>query len=151
MEYYFAYGSLMDLHFMKSLGVRYENPQSGKLFGYDFQVNVMDSFNRNYGYANVTLNNETHVEGILVEIPKIDLALLDAYEGYPELYSRRKLNIQCSGENKKLESWVYLGNLNCISKRNLKLSIIQKERIKEGFEFLSEGYQKKLLNLMSEE
>ena len=93
MVYYFAYGSLMDVKFVKELGVRYKNPCCGQLTGFVLRINVQDAMNPNFGYANIEPSENNTVEGVLFEIPKEDLILLDSYEGYPELYSRKQINV----------------------------------------------------------
>ncbi len=148
MVYYFAYGSLMDVQFVGELGVRYENPCSGQLIGFDLYINVQDTTNSNFGYANIEPRENNTVEGVLFEIPEEDLILLDSYEGYPELYSRRQINVFSSKSKTHLKAWVYEGNLNFVVNRNLELSNTQKDRIRNGFVFLTVDYQKKLAKLM---
>ena len=148
MVYYFAYGSLMDVKFVKELGVRYKNPCCGQLTGFDLRINVQDAMNPNFGYANIEPSENNTVEGVLFEIPKEDLILLDSYEGYPEIYSRKQINVFSSKSKTHLKAWVYEGNSNFAVNRNLKLSSIQKERISNGFAFLTIEYQKKLAKLM---
>ena len=138
----------MDLNFVKELGVYYKKPCSGKLIGYEVQINVQDSIQPDYGYANVILNSNSAVEGVLLEISDEHLFLLDSYEGYPELYSRCKLEIHSLNNKKNYKAWVYSGNSNYVVNRNLKLTSIQKQRIQSGFPFLSIEYQKKLLKIM---
>ena len=138
----------MDLNFVKELGVYYKKPCSGKLIGYEVQINVQDSIQPDYGYANVVPNPNSTVEGVLLEISDEHLFLLDSYEGYPELYSRFELEIHCTNNKKKYKAWVYSGNSNYVVDRNLKLTRTQKQRIQSGFPFLSIEYQKKILKIM---
>ena len=148
MIQFFAYGSLIDLDFVTALGVRYEEPCSGKLIDFDFQINVMNNSDTEFGYANIIKKKNCFVEGVLMKIPETDFFLLDSYEGYPGLYSRSKLKIILTENDKTSTAWVYIGEPSCIVNQNLKLSKIQKVRINNGFPFLSTGYQNKLLNLM---
>ena len=148
MAYYFAYGSLMDLNFVKKLAVHYKKECSAKLIGYEVQINVQDSIKPDYGYANVIPNPNSTVEGVLLEISDEHLLLLDSYEGYPELYSRFELEIHCTNNKKKYKAWVYSGNSNYVVDRNLKLTRTQKQRIQSGFPFLSIEYQKKILKII---
>ena len=138
----------MDLNFVKELGVYYKKPCSGKLIGYEVQINVQDSIKPDYGYANVIPNPNSTVEGVLLEISDEHLLLLDSYEGYPELYSRFELEIHCTNNKKKYKAWVYSGNSNYVVDRNLKLTRTQKQRIQSGFPFLSIEYQKKILKII---
>lgn len=144
MILYFAYGSLMDLHFIQELGVTLSNPKSAVIKGFEFETSVKNELNPSYGYANIRLNKHEEVEGILLEINEHDLSILDEYEGYPELYSREKLSINITHSNELVLAWVYLGSLNYTVSKNLLLSDIQKDRIKKGFPFLSKRYQRKL-------
>ena len=138
----------MDLNFVKELGVYYKTACSGKLIGYEIQINVQDSIKPDYGYANVISNPNSTVEGVLLEISDEHLFLLDSYEGYPELYSRYELEIHCLNNKKNYKAWVYSGNSNYVVNRNLKLTSIQKQRIQNGFPFLSIEYQNKILRIM---
>lgn len=140
---YFAYGSLMDIEFVKDLGVNFKNPRKGILTDFKFAVNVEDDLIPENGYANVIPFEAGIVEGVLMEINPEDLSLLDVYEGYPSLYSRRKLTIY---DNKKLiDAWVYIGTVDSSVNKSLKLTNIQIERITNGFKFLSVPYQTQLV------
>ena len=138
----------MDVKFVGELGVSYKNPCSGQLIGFDLYINVQDTTNPNFGYANIKPSENNTVEGVLFEIPEEDLILLDSYEGYPELYSRRQINVFSLKSKTHLNAWVYEANLNFVVNRNLELSNIQKDRIHNGFVFLTLEYQKKLAKLM---
>tara|TARA_Y100000589_G_scaffold193120_1_gene182797 strand:- start:8961 stop:9410 length:450 start_codon:yes stop_codon:yes gene_type:complete len=144
MVYYFAYGSLMDVLFVRDLGVHFKNPCSGQLNGFELNVNVKDSTNPNLGYANIVPDKKQKVEGVLFEITEEDLILLDSYEGYPELYSRKQINVFSLKTKTYFKAWVYIGNMNFVVNRNLKLGKFQRDRIKNGFKFLSIEYQRKL-------
>ena len=138
----------MDLSFVKNLGVYFKKPCSGKLVGFNFQINVLDLTNIAYGYANVVPCESAEVEGVLMEIHEKDLFTLDLYEGYPELYSRNKLDIICSENKRTICAWVYTGKSKYVVEQNLKLDNIQKKRINNGFNFLSNQYQNHLLKFM---
>tara|TARA_Y100000589_G_scaffold207392_1_gene195586 strand:+ start:325 stop:774 length:450 start_codon:yes stop_codon:yes gene_type:complete len=148
MTYFFAYGSLMDLDFVTSLGVQYKSACSGVLMGYEFKINVQDKSNPRFGYANIVKNINTSVEGVLMEITQMEFPLLDSYEGYPQMYSRSKMQIISKNMNKIHTAWVYTGNLNFIIARNLCLTPFQKKRINNGFRFLSKEYQINLLRII---
>ena len=94
------------------------------------------------------LRHLVEVEGVLMEIHEKDLFILDSYEGYPELYSRSKLDIFCADNKSTISAWVYTGNSDYVVERNLNLENIQKERIHNGFKFLSLQYQNNLLKFM---
>jgi gamma-glutamylcyclotransferase (GGCT)/AIG2-like uncharacterized protein YtfP len=138
----------MDLDFVASLGVHFKSAFSGILFEHDFEINVKDESNSNFGYANIVPSRNSHVEGVLMEITEMDFLLLDSYEGYPELYSRSKIEITNTKNNKIFRAWVYKGNSNYLVNRNLQLTSIQKKRIQGGFTFLSVEYQNRLLKII---
>ena len=77
-----------------------------------------------------------------MQIPNNSLSFLDSYEGYPFLYRREKLEVYLSSTNNKILAWAYIGELNSLTNENLLLSKVQKERIKNGFKFLSIEYKK---------
>lgn len=146
--YYFAYGSLMDLDFVNDLGVQYYTAEKGILKDFQFQISVQDGEDSNYGYANVVQQENKKVEGVLMLIDKKQIQYLDHYEGYPELYTRKKLTIKSpSADN--IEAWVYLGVPSHCVKDNLNLTNVQKQRIRNGFSFLSESYIEELENIIS--
>lgn len=141
MTFYFAYGSLMDLNFVKDLGVNYQKAQSGIIKNYQFKTNIRDSINSEYGYANIVQKENYLVEGVIMQIPNNSLSFLDSYEGYPFLYRREKLEVYLSSTKNKILAWAYIGELNSSTNKNLLLSKVQKERIKNGFKFLSIEYK----------
>ena len=148
MIYFFAYGSLMDLDFVSSLGVHFKSAFSGTLFEHEFKINVKDESNPNFGYANIVPCRNSLVEGVLMEITEMDFLLLDSYEGYPQLYSRSKIEILNTKKNKIFKAWVYKGNSDYLGNRNLLLTSIQKKRIQRGFNFLSVEYQNRLSKMI---
>ena len=91
MTFYFAYGSLMDLNFVKDLGVNYQKAQSGIIKNFQFKTNIRDNINPEYGYANIVQKENYLVEGVIMQIPNNSLSFLDSYEGYPFLYRREKI------------------------------------------------------------
>lgn len=138
----------MDLSFVKELGVEYKDAQLGILNDFEFQTSVQDDSNPAYGFANVVASKNNNVQGILMSVSEDQLPLLDSYEGYPYLYSRKQLSIFSPFSNETVIAWVYLGAKSYVVKHNLKLSEIQKYRIKNGFDFLNLKYQKALLKFL---
>ncbi len=138
----------MDLDFVANLGVHCKSAYPGILMGYEFKINVQDESNPNLGYANIVKNKNSLVEGVLMGINEIEFLLLDSYEGYPDLYSRSKMEIISPKMNKTYTAWVYTGNSCYVVNRNLLLTGVQKKRINNGFPYLSLKYQNKLLGMM---
>lgn len=149
MTYYFAYGSLMDLDFMRALGVYPEKAQSGILKNHQFITNIHDEMNLGYGYANIIKKENYTVEGVLMQIRSESLSYLDAYEGYPLLYRRDQLEVYLKESPTKIVAWVYIGLSNHASTKNLLLSDSQKQKISNGFRFLSKPYQRYLSNFLN--
>ncbi len=150
MVWYFAYGSLMDLNFVKSLGVDFHNAQRGILEGFRFEISVKDDIDPNFGYANIVLDNSSQVEGVLMQIPQGQIHLLDQYEGYPSLYSRQ-INTVLNSINKPVNAWVYIGTPEFSTHQNLKLTEEQIQRIQNGFDFLSTEYQKHIDSIINQD
>lgn len=133
----------MDLKFVKELGVDFLNPQSATLNNFCFQTNVKDDLNPTLGYPNIVPIDGAKVEGVLMKVPKEQLHLLDTYEGYPELYQRQKVSVWDKNQ-KSIEAFAYIGSPIYSTQKDLKLSSPIKERIRNGFVFLSNQYKAKL-------
>jgi len=102
MVYYFAYGSNMDLNQMKDRCPRnHKFLDVGELEGWEFFINQR-------GVANIIMDENSNVYGLLFEITKRCLNCLDMHENYPELYGRSELSIKFG--DKKVDTWVYIDN-----------------------------------------
>ena len=89
----------------------------GNLNGYEWLIN-------NRGYANIVRRSESNVYGILFNLTPNGLHRLDLYEGYPALYTRRRLPVNYKDQT--LKPWVYI-DINNISKgspKNLYLELV---------------------------
>jgi len=150
MVWYFAYGSLMDLNFVKSLGVEFHNAQRGILEGFRFEISVKDDIDSNFGYANIVFDNSSKVEGVLMQITQGQIHFLDQYEGYPSLYNRQR-NTVLNSINKPVQAWVYIGTPEFSTHQNLKLTEEQIQRIQNGFDFLSPEYQKHIGSIINQD
>ncbi len=90
--YYFAYGSNMSQSQMKN-----RCPDS-KLFGKGFLKNYKLDFLEfsprwNGGCADVIPEDNSEVWGLIYEVSKNDIILLDGFEGHPNFYIRKTLPI----------------------------------------------------------
>ena len=150
MVWYFAYGSLMDLNFVKSLGVDFYNAQRGILEGFRFETSVKDDIDPNFGYANIVFDDTSQVEGVLMQIPQDQIHFLDQYEGYPSLYNRQ-INTVLNSINEPVQAWVYIGTPEFTNSQNLKLTKEQIQRIQNGFDFLSPEYQKHIGSIINQD
>ena len=99
-ELYFAYGSNMDLRQMNTrVPNHYQVIVAGNLDSYEWFIN-------NRGYANIARKQDTNVYGVLFNISRTGLHNLDRYEGYPNLYIRRRLAVNYADQI--LKPWVYI-------------------------------------------
>lgn len=48
------------------------------------------------------------VAGELYEVDEDALAVLDAFEGCPDLYARERIRLVCEGEGEETEAWTYV-------------------------------------------
>lgn len=91
---YFAYGSNLDPTQMRRRcpGARAVGPAvlDGYRIGFAGQSQLWDGG----GVATLLRDPGEWVEGILYELPKIDLEILDRYEGHPVAYRRRLLLVE---------------------------------------------------------
>lgn len=90
---YFAYGSNMNPERMRERNIYFSSRNHATLKGFRLEFNKVASRNSEEGYANIVLDKDGTVEGILYDITNSDLIKLDRYEGYPDHYNRVKVNI----------------------------------------------------------
>lgn len=93
--YFFAYGMLTDGDIMPVTGV--EDYGAAKLNGYELEL---------FLYANLIPNPASTALGVLYDINNEVLAQLDLMEGYPILYTRKQMTVECQGH--EIGAWVYL-------------------------------------------
>lgn len=145
---YFAYGSLMDLNFVKELGVRFKNDRRGVLHNYTWSITVKDVEQKDFGYANIQPKINHKVEGVLMEVHIDDVDLLDTYEGFPELYKKIDATI-VSSDMETVTTMVYVGVAEYINAEDLLLNDFQKSKIKNGLSLLSPDYVETIKNKMA--
>jgi hypothetical protein len=104
MSIYFAYGSNMDpLHMSKRVpGAEVIGP--GRLEGFRLAFNVY-STEWEGGAANLELDEDAHVWGVLWEVPDEQLAGLDAYQGHPTFFRRE--DVSAVGAAGPVIAWTY--------------------------------------------
>jgi gamma-glutamylcyclotransferase (GGCT)/AIG2-like uncharacterized protein YtfP len=96
VPYYFAYGSNMNPEKMLERGVPFRWKKTAVLEGFKLEFNKLcHHYRGNYGCANIEPAEEKVVEVVLylLENPYEGLINLDYFEGYPEHYTRRVLNV----------------------------------------------------------
>lgn len=103
MELYFAYGSNMDLEQMKARCPRsHKFLGVGELYDWEFFINSR-------GVANIIMNGDSEVYGLLFKITERCLNCLDMHEGYPRIYGRLELPVKF-GNEEEVNAWVYIDN-----------------------------------------
>jgi gamma-glutamylcyclotransferase (GGCT)/AIG2-like uncharacterized protein YtfP len=90
--YYFAYGSNMNHEQMSKRCPSSKYIKRGYLQGYKFVYDGYSSM-RGGAVANVVKSNSGIVWGGIFEISEDNLSALDRYEGYPNNYDRKEVNI----------------------------------------------------------
>lgn len=141
---YFAYGSNMDMNRLSGRGILPITRHKGVLKGWKLKFNKKAS-KGDWSFANIEPSEEDVVEGLVFNINRSDLKLLDKFEGAPRHYRREILIVK-----------TYLEDVKCIT------YIAQPEHVVEGLlptkeymeflingaKMLSEEYQEKLLNIL---
>lgn len=143
LNLYFAYGSNMSLRQMKERAGKDYSPVRGILKGYALVFNKVNIAISGAGFANVEPKENSQVEGLVYELNKEELEIIDKYEGVKSgHYYRAELNIEFqSGETKKCA--VYLACPGKI-RNGLKPSRKYLETILEAKDYLSPEYFQKL-------
>lgn len=86
--YYFAYGSNMSLEHMRRLcGWHCRLLGRALLDGYEIGVDAK-------GYANIRAKSGDFVNGVMYEIDREGLDLLDEFEGYPDTFGRQEVVVK---------------------------------------------------------
>jgi gamma-glutamylcyclotransferase (GGCT)/AIG2-like uncharacterized protein YtfP len=104
MLVYFAYGSNMDPRHMQQRvpGARPLGP--GRLSGFRLAFTVY-STEWEGGAANLELDPDGHVWGVLWEVPEEEAAGLDAYQGHPTFFRRE--DVVVDGPAGSVIAWTY--------------------------------------------
>jgi gamma-glutamylcyclotransferase len=89
----FSYGANMDLTSVEERGLRYFHYEPATLRGYKRVFNKASMFYE-YSYANIEVDSLENVTGLLSKITFHDLKMLDRYEGYPNHYFRKVVNVE---------------------------------------------------------
>jgi gamma-glutamylcyclotransferase len=103
--YYFAYGSNMNWQQMKRRCPSSRFVCVARLPGYRFAI-ARHSQLRNCGTANILVEHESEVWGIVYDLNDVDLRRLDGFE---DGYRREKVHVYAIGDgNHPLEAVVYI-------------------------------------------
>jgi gamma-glutamylcyclotransferase (GGCT)/AIG2-like uncharacterized protein YtfP len=94
---YFAYGSNCNPAILTKKGVRFTANQRAVLPGFRLLFNkraLRDKLPAGIGFANINLDADGTVEGILYDLVAEDLETLDKSERYPDHYTRIDVTVQ---------------------------------------------------------
>ena len=98
--HYFAYGSNMDINHMRRLcGWHCHILSHGVLKRHEL---ILDT----KGYPNISPKHDMDVYGILYEVDEKAVEALDGFEGYPEVYDRKMVEV-LDGLGHKTKAWIY--------------------------------------------
>lgn len=140
---YFAYGSNMDSFQLKKRKITILKKVPGSLNGYSLNFNKIATNNPKEGYANIVPDKNEVVEGVLYEIPRSDLPILDRYEGYPEHYDRIVEEIRFGFGLQKVKAVIYIAQPTKVRK-GLYPSREYLNHLLVAGDFLSKSYYMKL-------
>src|SRR2546426_10605923 len=93
MPVYFAYGSNMDSNHMvkRAPGARPAGP--ARLDGFRLEFSVFSNEWQG-GAANLELDPEAHVWGVLWDVPEEEVGGLDAFRGHPTFFRREGVVVE---------------------------------------------------------
>ncbi|MEX0819988.1 MAG: gamma-glutamylcyclotransferase family protein [Pirellulaceae bacterium] len=105
---YFAYGSNCNPAIMRKKGVEFTSRQRALLRGYRLKFNkksLREQLPDSIGFANINVDPEGVVEGVLYEVVDEHQTTLDESERYPDHYDRILVEVETDSEIDKC--WVY--------------------------------------------
>lgn len=94
---YFAYGSNCNPAVMEKKGVEFSSPKPAVLAGYRLLFNkqaMREKLPPGIGFANINVDPDGTVEGILYDIDDAHLGRLDESERYPDHYTRIEVTVK---------------------------------------------------------
>ena len=127
---------------MKDRRVRFSKRCHALLPGYQLDFNKIVSSNPREGKANIVVDKNECVEGVLYDINNADLARLDYFEGYPEEYDRTTVRVLLDNQS-EVEAVSYIALSNRTNK-GLKPSKKYLSHLLAAEDILSKEYYKRL-------
>lgn len=142
-NFYFAYGSNMDVDRVQQRGMAFVSRGPGRLPGYRLVFNKRAKDYPGVAHANIEASAAEQVEGVLYALVAPENILqMDPYEGYPIRYNRRVVSIET--ETGVAAAWVYEANPQFIE-TGCKPTQGYLNHLLAGAEFLSTPYLAGLL------
>ncbi|MFH8086652.1 MAG: gamma-glutamylcyclotransferase family protein [Candidatus Aenigmatarchaeota archaeon] len=139
---YFAYGSNMNPERMRNRRVKFLKREHAILKGYKLVFNKISTKNPMEGYANIIEDDKEVVEGVLYEMKEDELKNLDEFEGYPNHYTRKKVNVILEN-GQTVEAITYIAKPDK-TREGLKPSKEYLKHLLKGCDLLSKEYCEKL-------
>lgn len=105
---YFAYGSNCNPAIMKRKGVEFTSRQRAVLRGYRLKFNkksLREALPDSIGFANINVDPEGVVEGVLYEIIDDHRGILDESERYPDHYDRIVVEVETESGNHECSAY----------------------------------------------
>jgi|TARA_Y100000310_G_C20688079_1_gene820385 cation transport regulator ChaC len=142
-DFYFAYGSNMDVARMQERQMDFDHAEGGVLRDFRLAFNKRSTRQIGMASANVVQCAGSRVEGVVYRLlGSACITKMDPYEGYPLGYDRRKLTIRLRGGDEQ-PAWVYTANADYIDE-TLKPARWYLNHLLAGREHLSEDYYQHL-------
>ena len=135
----------MDPEQMKERGVVFNRRLKGILKNYKLEFNKVSNIIPGAVFANIELEEDEIVEGILYDISEADILKLDQFEKFPDHYEKIWVDIYLN--NSTLEKAIaYIAHLDMV-KNGLKPSREYIDHLLKGCDCLSEDYCNKLRSI----
>ena len=149
MNYYFAYGSNMNVERMASRNLKVVSASSAHLQGFGLRFNKRSRRDATLACANITYAPNERVEGVLYKLENdSEIIKLDSHEGSPFFYSREQFWVQ-SG-NGQIATWIYVANPSVID-NSIKPARWYVEHLLAGKPFLTLEYWQMIDNTVCRE
>jgi len=137
-RWYFAYGSNMNPQRVASRGLTFDTVRGGVLRGYRLTFDKQSSDHPRSGHANLTVDPQSHVEGVLYRLrDPNEIALMDRFERTPINYRREIVEVEADAE--VILSWTYFANPGVI-RGNLRPEREYLAHLLAGRAYLSGSY-----------
>lgn len=138
MNYYFAYGSNMNVERMASRDLKVTSACSAHLPGFGLRFNKRSRRDATLACANITYAPNERVEGVLYQLENnSEIINLDPHEGSPFFYSREQFWVQ--SDNGQIATWIYVANPAVID-NSIKPARWYVEHLLAGKPFLTTEY-----------
>lgn len=139
---YFAYGSNISKHrMMTERKINFISRKFAILENYKLLFNKVSKKNNYMGFANIIESDGYYVEGALYEINETDIGIIDRFEGVPNHYYKKNIDVICDG--KIVRAISYIANPIMI-KENISPNKNYLNYILDGKDLFSDEYYKKL-------